>query len=52
MAGTVGVYKLVIKAGIKTANNMAVLTMCGKSALMGGLGDVSTENPATAATTC
>jgi hypothetical protein len=52
MAGTTGVYKLVIKAGSVAANNMAVIAMCGKSPLMSGLGDVSTANPATAATTC
>ena len=52
MAGTAGVYKLVVKAGSVAANVMAVTTMCGKAALMGSVGDVSTANPATAATTC
>lgn len=52
MAGTAGVYKLTVKSGNAAANNMAVVTMCGTSALMNSLGDVSTANPATAATTC
>jgi len=43
MAGTAGVYKLVVKAGSAVANNMAVMSLCGKAGLMSGLGDVSTE---------
>jgi len=47
MAGTAGVYKLVVESGSYSANNMAVLTVCGKASLMSGVGDVSTANPAT-----
>lgn len=47
MAGKAGVYKLLIKSGSVAANNMAVMSLCGKAGLLGGVGDVSTANPAT-----
>ena len=47
MAGTAGVYKLLVIAGNKVDNNMAVMSLCGKAGLLSGLGDVSTANPAT-----
>jgi len=46
MVGTAGVYKLLLLSGSKAANNMAVMTVCGKASLMSGVGDVSTANPA------
>jgi len=47
MVGTAGVYKLLVKSGSVPANNMAVVTVCGKASLLSGVGDVSTANPAT-----
>jgi hypothetical protein len=52
MVGTAGVYKLAMKAASVAANNMAVMVVCGKAGLLGGLGDVSTANPATADNKC
>jgi len=46
MAGTAGLYKLVVKAGNAVTNNMAVMSLCGKAVLLSGVGDVSTANPA------
>jgi hypothetical protein len=52
MAGTAGVYKLVVKAYSVAANNMATITVCGTAALLSGVGDVSTANPATNTNKC
>jgi hypothetical protein len=52
MAGTAGVYKLVMESTNAAANNLAVMMLCGKAGLLSGVGDVSTATPATNANKC
>jgi len=48
MAGTTGVYELVVKSSSVDFNIIsAVISICGKASLLSGVGDVSTANPAT-----